>query len=116
VVSDQWTVISNDLPWINHLSTVDHRYEEKGMNSKRIAWVQVYLWVGITALLFIMFVVAFSDERRIMAFLFPAWLDHLLSWMPLVHHHGFAFVMITIFGIGPFMKWLKERKEKSTVN
>jgi inner membrane protein involved in colicin E2 resistance len=42
------------------------------MKSKQIAWMQVYLWVGIAALLFFMFVVAFSDEQRIMAFLFPA--------------------------------------------
>jgi hypothetical protein len=51
-----------------------------------------------------------------MAFLFPAWLDRLISWIPFVHNHVFPFVIITIVGIGPFMKWLKERKKKSAVN
>ena len=80
------------------------------MTDRESVRIQIASWIAIAALLFIMFIVAFSDEQRIMAFLFPAWLDRLVSRIPLIHNHGFAFVMITIIGIGPFMKWLKERK------
>jgi hypothetical protein len=50
-----------------------------------------------------------------MAFLFPAWLDRLISWIPFVHNPALPFVIIAIGGIRPLLKWLKERKEKSAV-
>jgi hypothetical protein len=109
VNSGQWTAP------IDHQTITDHFQKEKDVKSKQIAWVQIHLWVGIAALLFIMFVVAFSGEQSIMAFLFPAWLDRLVSWIPFVHNPALPFVIIAIGGIRPLLKWLKERKEKSAV-